>query len=164
MLKNKVVVLNTHLRRHTISDRRLRVNLRGTQQLSGQAVIRLTGSGDDAFLFGELHGKIFVCGEADAREAHVHKLGNAVPLGRFSRAGERRGGFQTNVDKSFNGFGGDRCRCGWRCGGAAGEHEQAGQSQRAEQRIGHDAGMLPFEIRKYSRLAETAGPGGVHDK
>ena len=84
MLKNEVVVLDTHLRWHTIGYRRLRVSLRGTQQLSGQAVVRLIRSCDDAFLFGKLHGEIFVCGEADAREAHVHEVVDAEPLGRFS--------------------------------------------------------------------------------
>lgn len=57
MLKNKVVVLDTHLRWHTIGYRRLRVSLRGTQQLAGEAVVRLIRSGDDAFLFRKLHAE-----------------------------------------------------------------------------------------------------------
>lgn len=88
MLKNKVVVLDTHLRWHTICNRRLRVSLRGAQQLAGQTVVGLLRSGNDAFLFGKLHGEVFVCGEADAREAHVLEVVDAEPLGRFSRAGE----------------------------------------------------------------------------
>lgn len=88
MLKNKVVVLDTYLRWHTICYRRLRVSLRGTQQLAGQAVVGLLRSGNDAFLFGKLHGEVFVCGEAGAREAHVLKVVDAEPLGCFSRTGE----------------------------------------------------------------------------
>jgi len=88
MLKNKVVVLDTHLRWHTIGYRRLRVSLRGTQQLAGQAVVRLIRSGDDAFLFGKLHAEVFVGGEAEAHEAHVLEVVDAEPFGRFSRACE----------------------------------------------------------------------------
>ena len=67
----------------------------------------------------------------------------------------------TGVDESFDGLGGDRCRCGWHCSGAAGEHEQAGQGQCAEQRIGHDAGILPFEIRSAAVGLNAAGTGDV---